>query len=292
MAASNADDTADDPNGRPDGTSATSSAVASGAAPAGASAAAVSWSRHLLAAVAVLGAVGMVLGMFLVERVGATYRDGLEVTADGATIASLSASNAESLAGDLVDLIGTSSTSLDEARDLVLSAATTADQLGTAFGTNIADAVTGTSSIADRLASLIEAIERFIPGDSDSLAEDLRTLSDGLEPVPDQLRTLGDQLATSSDTLDDAAATLADVVAQLDGLALSVDTARDRLLEVQRLSTDVSERAAKALDRSRTDLWLVRLLVLVIGAGVIGAAIAARHAIDLLAPEATRTTAG
>lgn len=246
----------------------------------------LSLARHLLVVVAVLGGLGMLLGLFLVQRVGATYRDGLEITADGATVASLSASNAESLAGDLVDLIGTSSTSLDEARDLVLSASTTSGDLGTAFGTNIADAVSGTSSIADRLASLVEAVERFIPGDSDSLAEDLRVLSDGLEPVPDQLRTLGDQLETSSTQLSDAADTLADVVAQLDGLAASVDAARERIVEVRTLSTDVSERAGRALDRSETDLWLVRLLVVVMGVGVVGAAVAARRAIDLLAPVA------
>lgn len=229
----------------------------------------------------------MVLALFLVERVGDTYRDGLEVTADGATVASLSATNAESLAGDLVELIETSSTTLDEARDLVLSASVTTSELGAAFGTNIADAVTGTSSIADRLASLIEAIERFIPGDSDSLAEDLRTLSDGLEPVPAQLRTLGERLSTSSTQLEDAAGTLAELVTQLDGVATSVDAARDRLVEVQRLSADVSRRAERALDRSDSDLWLVRLLVVVIGAGTIGAAIAARRALDLLASSST-----
>ncbi|MFN8022797.1 MAG: hypothetical protein U0Q03_14820 [Acidimicrobiales bacterium] len=236
--------------------------------------------HHLLAGVAVLAAVAMMLGLFLVQRVGTTYRDGLEITADGASLAALSATSAESLASDLVDLSSTTGDALDEARDLALVAADTTASLGDAFGTNIADAVTGTSSIADRLADLVEAIERFIPGDRDSLAEDLRTLSTGLEPVPDQLRTLSTQLDDGSTSLTDAADTLATVVTQLDQLTASIDEARDRLTEVEGLSADLGERAGRALDRSSTDLWLVRLLVAVVGLGVIASAVAARRTLD------------
>ncbi len=238
--------------------------------------------HHLFAGVAVLAAVAMMLGLFLVQRVGTTYRDGLEITADGATLAALSASSAESLASDLVDLAATTGDALDEARDLALVAADTTSSLGTAFGSNIADAVSGTSSIADRLAGLVEAIERFIPGDRDSLAEDLRTLSTGLEPVPEQLRTLGTQLETGSTSLTEAADTLATIVTQLDRLTTSIDDARDRLTEVQTLSVDLGVRAQNALDRSGTDLWLMRLLVAVVGLGVIAAAVASRRTVDRL----------
>ena len=242
--------------------------------------------RHLLTAVAVLGALGTVLGLFLVQRIGVTYRDGLEVTADAAALASLSAANAESIAADLVGLVESTSTSLDEAGELLVTASTTASDLGDALGTNIADALTGTSSIADRLAGLVEAVERFIPGDRDSLAEDLRVLSDGLEPVPDQLRALGTQLDTSATQLTDAAATIDTIVDQLDDLTASVEEAGTRLAEVQALSVDVADRAQQALDRSRTDLWLLRLLIVAVGLGVVGAAVAARRAAVLLMPPA------
>lgn len=241
-----------------------------------------SLARHLLTAVALLGALGTVLGLFLVQRIGVTYRDGLEVTADGAALASLSAANAESIATDLVGLVETTATALEEAGELVVSASETTADLGDAFSTNIADALVGTSSIAERLADLVEAVERFIPGNRDSLAEDLRTLSDGLEPVPAQLEELGAQLTESSTQLSDAAAALDTIVDQLDGLAVSVEAASTRLSEVQALSVDLAERAERALDRSRSDLWLVRLLVLVIGLGVVGAALAARRAVVLL----------
>lgn len=235
--------------------------------------------RRLLAVVAVLAAVATVLGLAITQRVGATYRDGLEVTAEGADAAALGAATAEGLADDLTTLADTSATSIDEARGLLVDGAATADELGAALGTNIADAVSGTSSIADRLAGLVEAIERFIPGDSDSLAEDLRVLADGLEPVPDQLRSLGDQLAGTASDLDAATATLATIATDLDRLARSIDDARARLDEVQLLSVDLAERAERALDRSGVDLWLVRLLIVVLGVATIAATLAARRAL-------------
>jgi methyl-accepting chemotaxis protein len=239
--------------------------------------------QRLLSTVAVLAVIGTVLALLLTQRLGTTYRDGLAVTADGAEVAALGASSAEDLAVDLLSLADSAGASLEQARDLVLVASDVTADLGTALGTNVADGVAGTSSIADRMAGFIETIERFIPGDSDSLAEDLRTLSDGLEPVPDQLRSLASQLEDSSAELDAAAASLDDIADQLAALSASVDEARVALAEVETLSVDVAARANAALDRSGTDLWLVRLLLLVIGLGVAGAAIAGHRAVDLLA---------
>ena len=74
---------------------------------------------------------------------------------------------------------------LDQTELIVELASESVADVGTAMGSNLADGVEGTASIADGMAELIETIERFIPGDSESLAEDLRALSDGLEPVPE-----------------------------------------------------------------------------------------------------------
>ena len=247
--------------------------------------------QHLLLSVTVLSLLATVLGLLLVQRVGTTYRDGLEVTADGAAVAALGATSAEALAQDIVLLADAAGRSIDEAREFVLIASTTSNDLGEAFATNIADGVTGTSSIADDLASFIEAIERFIPGNRDSLAEDLRKLSDGLDPVPEQLRALGEQLQTSAVSLEAAAVSLDGFVTQLEQVEAGIDEARQVLVEVEALSAEVSERAQRSLDRSGTDLWLVRLLVVVLGVGFAGASIAAHRAVGLFAADAARAAA-
>jgi methyl-accepting chemotaxis protein len=252
----------------------------------------VAVSQHLLTTVAALAVVGTILALLLAQRLGTTYRDGLDITADGARVAALGATSAEDLATDLLALVDSSGTSLAEARDLVLVASDVTSDLGTALGTNVADGVAGTSSIADSMAGFIEAVERFIPGDRDSLAEDLRTLSDGLEPVPDQLRSLATQLEDSSIELDAAAASLDAITDTLDSLAASIREAQVALGEVETLSEDVAVRATAALDRSSTDLWLVRVLVLVLGLGVAGAAIAGRRAVELLAARGTPGAGG
>ncbi len=252
----------------------------------------VAVSRHLLTTVAALAVVGTILALLLVQRLGTTYRDGLDITADGARVAALGATSAEDLATDLLALVESTSTSIDEARDFVLVASEVTSDLGTALGTNVADGVAGTSSIADSMAGFIEAVERFIPGNRDSLAEDLRQLSDGLEPVPDQLRSLAAQLEDSSVELEAAAASLAEITDTLESLGASIREAQVALAEVETLSEDVAVRATAALDRSSTDLWLVRLLVLVLGLGVAGAAIAGSRAVGLLAAGGTPGAGG
>ncbi len=251
----------------------------------------VTVAQRLLLTVSVLSMVGMVLALMLVQRLGTTYREGLRVTTDGAEVAAVGASSAATLASDLLTLADSANASLDEAHDLVVIGSDSSADLSVALGTNIADGISGTASIAESMAGFIETIERFIPGDSDSLAEDLRLLSDGLEPVPDQLRSLAEQLDDSSIELDATAASIASITDQIDALAVSIADARVALAEVQSLSDDVAERARAALDRSRTDLWLVRMLVLVVSAGVAGAALAGHRAVGLLGQNA-RTRCG
>lgn len=238
--------------------------------------------RRVLGWVIVLALVGTVLAMLLVGRVVTTYRDGLEVARDGADVGAVSASSANLLAGDLLALIDSTGTSLDRAGELLLTASSTTAGVGTALGTNLASAVGGTAGIANGMAGLVEAIERLIPGDSDSLAEDLRDIADGLGPVPDQLEALGEQLATASAELADAVVLLETAAEQLDDLTVSVVQARAALAEVEDVAADVRGRASDALDRSGTDAWLIRLLVLVLGAGTVAVCLAGRHAIAAL----------
>lgn len=238
-------------------------------------------SAHLLTVVAVLAVGSTAVGLVLVSRVLDTYRDGLEVTRDGAVVASTSADAVSMLAGDLSELTEGLEASLAEAQSLLTVAITTTGQVSEALTTNVADALVGTASIADRLANLVEAIERFIPGDSDSLAEDLRTLSDGLEPVPDQLRALGDQLDDAASGLTDARAALTTLRVELGNVVSSIAAAQRTLDQVAVLTDDVAVRAERALDRSSSDATLVRILVVLLGAGVVVACWAARRVLVL-----------
>ena len=242
----------------------------------------VAVARRILDAVAVLAIVATVVALLLIQRIGTTYRDGLEATRDGAGVAVVSASSASQLADDVSALTDAAVTALEQTERLIgLASRSTAD-VGTALGTNLALGVEGTANIADGMAGFIEAIERLIPGDTRSLAEDLRALADGLDPVPEQLRALGEQLMTTSDELDSSIASLQAVAAQLSTVGASIDEAQAALAQVDTLATDVAVRAEGALDRSDSDMWLLRMLVTLIGVGVAAACAAAKRAITLV----------
>ena len=238
--------------------------------------------KRLLATVAVLALVGTVLGLLLVQRLGVTYRDGLALTSDGAAVAAASAESAAALAADVASLAEAATVTLEQTQAILASASDSADGVGVAMGTNLADGVSATANIANGMAGFIAAIERLIPGNSQSLAEDLRTLADGLENVPQQLRDLGDQLVATSEELTTTAESLAPIGDTLDELATSIGDAQATLAEVQALALDVEQRADDALDRSNTDLWLMRLMVLVLGLGVFAACLAAYRALSAL----------
>jgi hypothetical protein len=211
-------------------------------------------------------AVAVVIGLVLVQRVGTTYRDGLEVAADSARLIGDAAGPIDQMTTDLIAFAGTADTGLADARTLLQSAATSIDELGAASRDDLAATTEGLASLADRVAGVLETIEGFIPGDRDSTAEDLRRIADGLEPVPAELRDLGTQLQQTAVELRDADPTLAavavsvrDLGADLQELAPSVDqlgTAASRLVA----------RVDVARDRVRLDLWLARIVVVLVGA--------------------------
>jgi hypothetical protein len=238
--------------------------------------------HRLLLTVTVLAVVGTVLGLVLVQRVGVTYRDGLEVAADGAAVAALSVDQASSVVDEVGALAEAVSVAIDEAEEVLLASADSLDDIGTAMGENVADSIEGVAEIANGLAGVIEAIERFIPGNSDSLAESLRKVSDGLEPAPDQLRTLATDLAATADQLRSTSVALQPIGNQVDSLATSIASSQTALAEVQRLAAQVEASSQAALDRSSLDLTLLRLLILVLGVGSAVAFFAASRAVRSL----------
>lgn len=238
--------------------------------------------QRLLTTVMVLALVGTVLALVLVQRVGVTYTSGLEIAADGADVAAVSVREASGLVDEIAGLAEAVSVALDQAETVLNSSADALDGIGEAMGDNIADGLEATAEIANGLAGFIETIERFIPGNSDSLAESLRKLSDGLEPTPDQLRDLATQLAATADELRATAVSLQPIGNQVDTLAASVSNSQSTLAEVERLAQQVQVRSEEALDRSSRDLLLLRLLVIVVGVGVAAACWAASRAVRTL----------
>lgn len=239
--------------------------------------------HRLLLTVSVLALVGTVLGLMLVQRVGVTYRDGLEIAADGAEVAALSVEQASSVVDELAGLAAAVSVALDQAETVLESTADSLENIGDAMSNNVADSIEGVAEIANGLAGFIETVERFIPGNSDSLAESLRQVSDGLEPTPDQLRVLAGQLSTTAGQLRATAVSLQPIGNQVDALADSIGNSQEALDRVDGLATDIQTRTEAALERSETDLWLLRLLVVVIGLGTAAACWAGARAVRHLA---------
>jgi ABC-type transporter Mla subunit MlaD len=214
----------------------------------------------------------------LVQRVGTTYRDGLDVAAESAALAADAAAPVVAITDELVAFAGVAETGIEDARQLLSTAQTSLDQLGTAAEEDLALTTEGLGSLADRVADVIGSIERFIPGDRASAAEDLRTIADGLQPVPDELRALGAQLQRTADelaaldpTLEDVAETVSDLGDALAELSPSVGglaAAAERLVS----------RVDDARSRVALDLWLARLVVVLVGAVLaIGLLLAARR---------------
>lgn len=239
--------------------------------------------RRLLTAVAVLAVIGTVLALLLVHRLGQTYQVALQVTSDSASVGSASVEEAIGLVDEVDALAVAVAQTLDQVESVLDSTAQSLDQIGAAMADNVADSIEGTAEIANGLAGLIEAIERFIPGDSDSLAESLRKISDGLEPAPDQLRALAVQLDANATELRLAARSLSPIQTSVENLAVGLSDSQDTLRNVEQLAADIAERADAALDRANRDIWLLRLLVVVLGIGTIAVCLAGRRALGGLA---------
>jgi ABC-type transporter Mla subunit MlaD len=223
-------------------------------------------------------AVAVLVGLVLVQRVGTTYRDGLAIAGESAALAAEGTAPIAAMTAELVEFAIVAESGIDDARQLLGSAQTSLDQLGAAARDDLALTTEGLGSLADRVARALESIERFIPGDTTSAAEDLRIIADGLAPVPDDLRTLGTQLQATADelgaldpTLAEVATTVGDLGDELAELSPSVDA-------LAKTAELLVTRVEDARSRVTVDLWLARVVVVLVGAVLaIGLVISSRR---------------
>jgi methyl-accepting chemotaxis protein len=215
-----------------------------------------------LVAVAAFVAVGLVL----VQRVGKTYEDGLEVAADSAALAVDAAEPLASMTDNLTDFARVAETGIEDARSIVASAQVSIDQLGESAETDLAETAEGLASMADGVAGVLESIERFIPGDRQSAAENLRQIADGLEPVPEDLRTLGAQLQETAAELEAVDPTLAELGTTVAALGDDLVALSPTIGELSATAEALADRVDNAKDRVTVDLWLARLVIVLLGA--------------------------
>ena len=206
------------------------------------------------------------VGLVLVQRLGTTYADGLEVAADSATLAVDAAEPLSSMTDNLVDFARVAETGIEEARTVVDSAQLSIGQLGESAATDLAESVEGLASVADSIAGVLEGIERFIPGNRRSAAEDLRQIADGLEPVPDDLRTVGAQLQQTASDLEDLDPTLAELATTVAALGDDLVAFQPSIDEMSATAAALAERVEDAEDRVHLDIWLARIVVVLVGA--------------------------
>jgi ABC-type transporter Mla subunit MlaD len=236
----------------------------------------VSTWRKAMLVVAAVAVAATLLSLSVVQRIADSYRLGLDTTASGATVTGQVAESGAQIASDVAALTRTTSDALGQGERTLRASAISLEQIATASRTNLADGLEGTATVAERAASLIETIERFIPGDSDSLAEDLREVADGLEPAPGQLRDLGVTLEDAALQLRATTDDITTLVPQMATLAGSVRASQASLEDVAELSREVERRAAAERTRADLDIWLLRLLCLVVGISVAAGALWAR----------------
>ncbi|MGB5756158.1 MAG: hypothetical protein WBM50_04530 [Acidimicrobiales bacterium] len=239
--------------------------------------------------IVVTAVVATISSIVLVQRFATTYRDGLVVTEQSATLVAEAVGPVNSLADDLASLAATVVDGLELGQSLVDSTQAIAADIGDASTTNLAETAEAAADVADRLAQTLEQIERLIPGDRTSIGEELRAFADGLQPTADQLRTVGGELSAVADDLDGSQAALEQLSAQLDVIVDDIAELGPSFDAVSATAADLQARAAAASDRMSVDLWLIRILVLAVGAvlvsiGVISQRFAAALVVSTVDP--------
>jgi methyl-accepting chemotaxis protein len=215
--------------------------------------------------IVVIAAVATVTTLVLVERVGQTYEDGLSVTEQSAVLVADAIAPVDVLAQDLGALSATFADGLEGARELLATSQDVIEQVGVASATNLADSAQAVADVADRLAKKFELIERLIPGNTQSIAEEFRAFADGVEPLAGQLRTLGAELQTAADQLNDTDAALAELAARVDAIATDIEALQPNFEALGATATELQQAATAASDRLGLDLWLLRILVIIGG---------------------------
>lgn len=229
-------------------------------------------------------AIGMILGLIVVQQLGARSRNALVIAEDAALLVESLAGPIAGLPRDIGQVADGVAATLIAVRDVAGTASTTTGSLADALDTNVATTAVATAAVADRVADVIESIERFVPGDVESLAEELRAASDGLEPVPDQLASIAAELRAGAADLD---ATLPQIEALEAQLGRVIDRLDDASLAVQNLpalAADVRLEAADARTELDGTLWLLRALVVLTGLAVGAIGWCLRLLIDAVVP--------
>jgi ABC-type transporter Mla subunit MlaD len=241
--------------------------------------------RRLPRVVMVAALLATIVGLVIVERIGDSYRATVDIAVDSARLAASVAEPAAELPQALLTVTDAVDDTLSQVATAIESSSAAANDLAIALQSNVALAVEGVATVADRLASFIEAVERFIPGDTESLAEDLRRIADGLAPAPDQLRTLGDQLAAAAGDVAATSAALEEISAGLDEVDAGIAEAGEALDDLPGLLADVEAEAVRTRDRVGSDVWLLRLLVVLGGLTIAGLA----FSVDRLSDDVRRS---
>lgn len=215
--------------------------------------------------VIVAALAGTVTGLVLVDRVGDRYEAALGITVEAAEIVADASGPISSLPDDVAAVAESVDDALVEVRDVVGTASTSIEAIAVALRTNLAESVAATAATADRAAGVVEDIERFIPGNVESFAEDLRGIADGLEPTPVQLRALADQLDTAVGDLEDTAVALGGVQDQLGLVADRLAEASGAVDDLPTVAERLRGEARAAEDDLESDLWWMRLGVVLLG---------------------------
>jgi hypothetical protein len=210
--------------------------------------------------------VATVVLLVLVQRLGTTYRDGLIVTEQSASLVAEATEPVQALSQDLAGLAVVVVDGLELAESQLATTQEAVNAAGVASETNLAQTAEAAADVADRLAGFLEQIERLIPGNRESVAEELRSFADGLEPVAEQLREVGGSLVGTASDLDDTRAALAVLAAQLDVVATDIVELEPSFEALETTATDLQARATAASDRMDLDLWLMRILIIAGGA--------------------------
>ena len=221
-------------------------------------------------AVIVLASAATIVGLILVERLGDRYRAALDIATEAADIAAEAADSVVSFPADVAEVT-------DAVAEITGRRARRREHRRGFDARHLRGSTDQPRRFGERhggrgesRASLIESIERFIPGDVESLGEELRTIADGLEPVPAELVDLGDQLADGAADLDEAAATLETLEGRLQTVSGSIAAATSAIQRVPDVAEELRDEANRTRDRVDADLWFMRLGVLFTGLTVVG----------------------
>jgi chromosome segregation ATPase len=248
--------------------------------------------RILLVVAITATVVALLAGLVLVSRLESRVRTTLDLASEAVDTAQQVAEPAEQLAADLAALAAQVRSLTANAAQLTQNASLTTKDVAAALGGNLRDTVQGAADVAGRTAGFVERVERLIPGNSTpSLADELRTFADGLEPVPQQLLELSARLSTAATSLSKAGSDLSSADPTLAALVSDIEASQQALAQIPAQLQRTQDALQQTEDELGRDAWVLRILVLFGGIGVLAALVALERLVAHLGrielPEAT-----